>query len=115
MADDGSSRAIQPGGKLNGVNIRNPGPKSNRDNTLADGLGSSARGSVPEFIERHYSVAEIAAFWNLSEDFVRRIFDKELGVLVFEDARPSRRKRRYRTLRVPQHVLDRVHRRISQV
>jgi len=87
----------------------------NKGNTSADGLGSSTRGTVPQFTERHYSVAEVACLWNLSKDFVRRIFDKEPGVLVFEDIRPSRSKRRYRTLRVPQQVLDRVHRRISQV
>src|SRR5882762_7490592 len=81
--------------------LRNPSRKSNKNDTSVDSRGS-------EFAERHYSVAEVARSWNLSKDFVRRIFDKEPGVLIFEDARPSRSKRRYRTLRVPQYVLDRV-------
>ena len=45
--------------------------------------------------------------WKLSEDVVRRLFEKEPGVLVIESAR--RYKRRYRTLRVPESVVQRVH------
>ena len=57
--------------------------------------------------ERHLSIAEIAATWNLSQDVVRRLFEKEPGVLVVETAR--RYKRRYRTLRIPESVVQRVH------
>ena len=63
-------------------------------------------------IERHYAVTEIAEMWNLSPDKVREIFEDEPGVLVIGDRRP-RRKRRYVTLRIPQSVLQRVHRRLS--
>jgi hypothetical protein len=46
--------------------------------------------------------------WNLSKDTVRRIFQKEPGVVVLgNEARAC--KRRYRTLRIPQSVLQRVH------
>jgi transcriptional regulator GlxA family with amidase domain len=55
--------------------------------------------------ERHYSVTEIATLWSLSRDSVRRIFRREPGVLAFGD--------RYVTLRVPESVLERVHRRLS--
>ncbi len=65
--------------------------------------------SVP--VERHYAVAEIAEMWNLSADKVREIFENEPGVLVIGDRNP-RRKRRYVTLRIPQSVLERVHRRL---
>lgn len=61
------------------------------------------------FAERHYTVAEIAAMWNLSKDAVRRMFQNEPGVLVLGD-RSSGRKRRYTTLRIPQSVLGSVHR-----
>jgi hypothetical protein len=62
--------------------------------------------------ERHYAVAEIAEMWNLSADKVRELFEDEPGVLVIGERSP-RRKRRYITLRVPQSVLERVHRRLS--
>ena len=70
--------------------------------------------SCSTFTERHYTVAEIAARWNLSVDAVRRIFQNEPGVLVLGD-QPSRSKRRYTTLRIPESVLERVHRRLSKV
>ena len=62
--------------------------------------------------ERHYAVAEIAALWNLSADKVRELFEQEPGVLVIGDRNP-RGKGRYRTLRIPQTVVDRVHTRLS--
>jgi hypothetical protein len=55
--------------------------------------------------ERHYSVAEVAMLWSLSRDSVRRIFRREPGVLVIGD--------RYVTLRIPESVLQRVHRRLT--
>jgi len=63
-------------------------------------------------IERHYAVAEIAEIWNLSADKVRDLFENEPGVLVIGERSP-RHKRRYVTLRIPQSVLERVHRRLS--
>lgn len=63
------------------------------------------------FAEQHYTVQEIAGMWKLSADVVRRIFEGEPGVLVIgEDG--SRSKRRYRTLRVPESVMQRVYRRL---
>ena len=67
-----------------------------------------------EFTERHYSVAEIAALWYLSQDSVRRMFMDEAGVMVIGD-RTSTCKRRYTTLRVPESVLRRVHNRLTSV
>jgi hypothetical protein len=65
-----------------------------------------------DFAERHYSVAEIAALWNLSADKVRRLFELELGVLVLGDAAPRYGRRRHRTLRIPESVAERVYRRM---
>jgi hypothetical protein len=65
-------------------------------------------------IEQHYSPAEIAERWNLSQDAVRKIFENEPGVLVVGN-RQRHHKRRYTTLRIPQSVLERVHRRLSKV
>ncbi len=67
------------------------------------------------FVERHYTVAEVAAMWNLSPDAVRRMFENEPGVLVLGDKVLSRSKRRYTTLRIPASVVERVHRRLSKV
>lgn len=63
--------------------------------------------------ERHFSVEELAQIWNMSEDFVRRLFLHELGVVVFYRQQPGRRV--YRTLRIPESVALRVHRRMRKV
>jgi hypothetical protein len=62
------------------------------------------------FEQRHFSVAEIAAAWNLSTDAVRRLFCNEPGVLVI-GRRIKGSKRQYTTLRIPKSVLERVHKR----
>jgi hypothetical protein len=41
--------------------------------------------------ERHFSVDELAALWGMSDDFVRRLFLHESGVVVFFHYRPGRR------------------------
>ena len=61
-------------------------------------------------MEKHFSVAQVAERWGLSEDSVRRLFEKEPGVLVIEPARSRFGRRRYRTLRIPESVVERVHR-----
>ncbi len=63
-------------------------------------------------IERHYAPDELGQLWNLSADTVRRLFEREPGVLVIE--RAGKRARRYRTFRIPESVAQRVHRRMSQ-
>jgi len=62
--------------------------------------------------ECHYSPAELAKLWNLSGDTVRRMFEDESGVLVFENAVRSS-SRRFRTLRIPESVAQRVYSRFS--
>jgi len=62
--------------------------------------------------ERHHSPSELAELWNLSADTVRRMFENESGVLVFENQRRSS-SRRFRTLRIPESVAERVHSRFS--
>jgi hypothetical protein len=70
---------------------------------------------LPKFAVRHYTVAEIATMWSLSADAVRKIFEKEPGVLVLGETQPRRGKRRYTTLRIPEFVLERVHRKLSRI
>lgn len=85
---------------------------------------NGAGGAVPlpdssnqaqQFAVRHYTVVEVGKMWNLSPDAVRKIFEKEPGVLVLGETQPRRGKRRYTTLRIPAYVLDRVHRRLSRI
>ena len=63
----------------------------------------------PDFTQRHYSVAEVAKMWSLSADTTRRLFENEPGVLTLEGGGSKRTK--YRTLRIPEHVVARVYRR----
>ncbi len=55
----------------------------------------------------YQSTKEIAEELKLSMDTVRDMFINEPGVLVIE-SKPSRFKRRYRTLRIPLAVKERV-------
>jgi hypothetical protein len=62
--------------------------------------------------ERHYSPSELGELWNLSSDTIRRAFENESGVLVFEN--PTRSSdRRFRTLRIPESVALRVYARLT--
>ncbi len=70
-------------------------------------LGSSAP------FERHLSVEELATLWSMSNNFVRQLFLNEPDVVVFYHSRPGRRV--YRTLRIPESVAARVHRRMTRL
>jgi hypothetical protein len=78
-------------------------------------LAATALNTAPAFASRHYSPAEIAEMWGLSVDSVRRMFECEPGVLVISTNEGRYRRRRYRTLRIPAFVVERVHRRLSVV
>jgi hypothetical protein len=68
---------------------------------------------VSRATERHYSVSEVAELWKLSSGAVRKLFQNEPGVLAIGEPRPKYgRQRGYVTLRIPQSVLDRAHRRM---
>lgn len=90
----------------NGLNLTNTEQSSARE-------GSPC--AISPFVERHYSASELAELWNLSIDTIRRIFENEPGVLVLGEIRPKRNRRRYTTLRIPESVVARVHRRLSKV
>jgi hypothetical protein len=62
--------------------------------------------------EKHYTVEELAERLNLSHDTTRRLFIDEQGVVVI--SKPfSRYKRSYRTIRVPESVVNRVYARLT--
>ena len=65
--------------------------------------------------ERHFTPEELGKVWGLSSDTVRRVFEKEPGVLVIQSTRSGAHARRYRTLRIPESVAMRVHRRMTNI
>jgi hypothetical protein len=64
-------------------------------------------------LEKHYSVWELVQLWGLSEKTIRRMFCDEPGVVKW-GREESRFKRAYTTLRIPESVVHRVHRRLRQ-
>ena len=62
-----------------------------------------------DFEERHFTIAELAHLWQFSTEFVRQLVQSEPGVTEWVRQQPG--KRRYRVLRVPQSVAERVYRR----
>jgi len=64
-------------------------------------------------MEKHYSLEQIGELWGLSTRTVRRMFENEPGIIVFGNA-ASLKKRQYLTIRIPESVLLRVHRRLRK-
>lgn len=60
-----------------------------------------------------FSVDEVAAILGRSRRTIIRMFEKEPGVLVWNEPETVR-KRRYRVLRIPRAVLERVILRLSR-
>jgi hypothetical protein len=58
--------------------------------------------------EKHYTPAELAELWGFSDEFVRKLFRGQDGVVVVN--RPEKmHKRGYVTLRIPKSVAERVY------
>lgn len=66
-------------------------------------------GNSSPFEERHFTVRELSKMWRLSEEFVRQIVKDEPGVTEWVRQQPGRR--RYRVLRIPQSVAERLYHR----
>lgn len=65
-------------------------------------------------LERHYTVAELSKLWFFSENTIRRLFTKEPGVIKIA-RQESRFKRSYTSLRIPERIAQRVHRRMQGI
>ena len=63
--------------------------------------------------ERHYAPAELAKVWGVDVETIRNLFRSEPGVLKIGEQSP-RHKRPYLTLRIPESVAVRVHKRLSE-
>lgn len=81
---------------------------------MANAEKISSTSPAPELpaFSRHYRPAELGELWGLSADSIRRLFLREPGVLLISEG-ATRGKRRYRTLRIPVSVAERVHRRLT--
>ncbi len=62
--------------------------------------------------ERCLTVCEVATRLNVNQETARRLFMEEPGVLVIY--RPRKGRRQYRTLRIPEHVFQRVVTRLTK-
>jgi hypothetical protein len=62
--------------------------------------------------ERHFTPQELAETWGVSVQTIRELFKDEEGVLkIGRDG--TRNRRRYKTIRIPESVAERVHTRLS--
>ena len=64
-------------------------------------------------LEKHYSIGEVAKMWGWSQNTIRRMFANEPGILEW-GTEETRFKRSYTTLRIPESVMARVHRRLTK-
>jgi transcriptional regulator GlxA family with amidase domain len=81
--------------------------------SIAGQSSGAARSLTDLALEKHYSVSELAQLWGLSEKSIRRIFAHEPGVIKWGHD-DSRFKRAYVTLRIPESVIQRVHRKMRE-
>jgi len=82
--------------------------------TIVDGQPAQQR-----VFEVHFTPAGLAKEWAVSTDTIRHLFYDEPGVLKIDrpetmrGGKDGKGKRRYRSIRIPQSVAERVHRRLS--
>ena len=77
----------------------------------AAGTDTSLEAPVPA--ERHYTATQVAELWQFDVETIRRLFQDEPGVVVLQ-APIKKGKRSYKTIRIPQSVLERVHKRLQR-
>jgi hypothetical protein len=75
-------------------------------------MSTEERGAegAPSSLVKHYSVREVAEAWGVSTDVVRRIFEHEPGVVILKN---KGLRRMYRVMRIPAHIVERVHKRLA--
>jgi hypothetical protein len=93
-----------------------PGPKPENP-TISVGRGRSFTYLGKTYTnlvvdERHYSPADLAEAWSVDVETIRNLFREEPGVLKIGEKDPKH-KRAYITLRIPESVAVRVHKRLS--
>lgn len=66
----------------------------------------------PLALEKHYTAADLSKLWRLSQKTIRYLFMNEPGVIKIVRGE-TRIKRGYTSLRIPEKVALRVHRRLQ--
>lgn len=65
----------------------------------------------PDFLERHYTLSELAKAWHMSRTTLRAWFENEPGVIRYGSAKLKKgRQRTHVSLRIPESVARRVYR-----
>lgn len=84
-----------------------------QQSTFQGNSDSSCSPSYPSdlALEKHYSVLELGRLWGVSAKTIRRMFQDEPDVVRWGQEE-RRFKRGYITLRIPESVVQRVHRRL---
>ena len=62
--------------------------------------------------EKYYTPQQLAEMWEVSVQTVRDMFKNEAGVLKI-GSNGTRTRRAYKTLRIPESVVERVHNKLS--
>jgi hypothetical protein len=93
-----------------------PDPKPVKQPTISVGRGHSFtyKGKTYKNLvvdERHYAPADLAKVWGVDVETIRNLFRS--GVLKIGEKNP-RGRRMYLTLRIPESVAVRVHKRLSE-
>lgn len=83
-----------------------------RSQIQIDNTESPSIAKESELEQRHFTISEVAEMWSLSEEFVRQLVRGEAGVTEWVRQAPG--KRRYRVLRIPQCVVERLYRRAQE-
>jgi hypothetical protein len=79
---------------------------------LHNSADSGGNGATAPETARHYSPSQLAEAWGVSVETIRSLFRQEPGVLKIGST-GTKYKRGYTTLRIPQEVAARVHRRLA--
>jgi len=65
--------------------------------------------------EKHYTPDELGSLWGVSPQTIRNLFEQEPGVLRLPSQRPGKKARRYVSIKIPESVAERVHKKYSSV
>lgn len=68
----------------------------------------------PLAFQKHYSVVELSKLWGFSQKTLRRLFVDEPGIIKIAHEE-TRQKRGYTSVRIPEYVAKRVHRRLQGI
>lgn len=68
----------------------------------------------PLAFQKHYSVVELSKLWGFSQKTSRHLFADEPGIIKIAHEE-TRHKRGYTSVRIPEHVAKRVHRRLQGI